>query len=133
MHPFTVNTENKAMVLDNISYLLNSFLKNTNFEYVLFVWVIHQPEIAQDILQRLETADFKLISITLTATPEKLRANIQQDVAAGKRELAAIEPSIARLPLYDQQATIKLDTTELTVPAAVTKMIQIINKASDLN
>jgi hypothetical protein len=52
---------------------------------------------------------------------------------AGKRELAAIEPSIARLPLYDQQATIKLDTTELTVPAAVTKMIQIINKASDLN
>ena len=60
-------------------------------------------------------------------------ANIQQDVATGKRGLAAIEPSIARLPIYDQQATIKLDMIELTVPAAVTKMIQIINKASDLN
>lgn len=32
-----------------------------------------------------------------------------------------------------KQVAAQLDTTELTIPAAVTKMIQIINKASDLN
>ena len=34
--PFQVNDQTKAMVLDNITYLLNQFLAQPDFDYILF-------------------------------------------------------------------------------------------------
>ena len=44
MHPFQVNDQTKAMVLDNITYLLNQFLAQPDFDYILFSWVMDDPE-----------------------------------------------------------------------------------------
>ncbi len=36
MNPFVVNEENKKMVIDNITYLLRGFIRNSTIEYVIF-------------------------------------------------------------------------------------------------
>ena len=44
MDPFVVNEETRRLVLDNIVYLLNSFLHCSVYENVVFGWVLHLPE-----------------------------------------------------------------------------------------
>ena len=39
MNPFIPSEENKRMVIDNIVYLLSSFLKNSEYRYIIFCWV----------------------------------------------------------------------------------------------
>ena len=39
MNPFIVNEENKKMVVDNITYILNSFIKNSNSQYIIFILI----------------------------------------------------------------------------------------------
>lgn len=51
--PFVVNAETKAMVLDNICYLLQNFLDCSAYENVIFCWVMHQEEIVRQILSEL--------------------------------------------------------------------------------
>ena len=36
MHPFIVNEETKAMVLDNICHLLNNFIHCSSYENIIF-------------------------------------------------------------------------------------------------
>ena len=38
-HPFQVNEETKAMVMDNICYLLNNFLSCSAYRNIIFCWV----------------------------------------------------------------------------------------------
>ncbi len=45
MNPFTVNDENKNMVIKNITYLMRNFLINSSYEYVIFNLVIHYEDI----------------------------------------------------------------------------------------
>lgn len=52
MNPFEVTDENKFMVLDNISYILNNFIKNSKSKYIIFNWVIHTEDIMKDILKK---------------------------------------------------------------------------------
>jgi broad-specificity NMP kinase len=42
MNPWIVNDENRAMVENNITYQLRSFLTNSTFEHVIFSWVLHR-------------------------------------------------------------------------------------------
>ena len=45
MNPWKVTEENKKMVEQNIVFLLNQFLSNSSFRYVIFTWVLHKEEI----------------------------------------------------------------------------------------
>ena len=44
-HPFQVTEETREMVLENISFLLNSFLRCSAYDHVIFCWVLHRREI----------------------------------------------------------------------------------------
>ena len=41
MSPFQVTEETKSMVIDNICYLLNNFIKCSAFDNIIFCWVMH--------------------------------------------------------------------------------------------
>ena len=60
MDPFTVNDETKTMVMDNICYLLNNFLKCSTIENVVFCWVMHEQGILDDLLSRLNLKDCRV-------------------------------------------------------------------------
>ncbi len=114
MSPFIVNDETKAMVLDNIACLLNRFLACSQYQTVIFCWVMQQQEILDEVLRRLSLEDVAVSVFTLTATEEALRARLGADIAAGVRQPDILERSCAYLPLYQGMDTIPLDVSDLT-------------------
>lgn len=115
MNPWDFNDENKAMVMDNISYLLNNFLGNSSFDYVIFSWVIHTNDILQDIITRLNQTNFELYSITLMCSEKELAKRIVQD----QRSRRSIDNSLDRLKAYDAMNTTKIDTSNMSVDEVV--------------
>ena len=112
MHPFTVNAETKAMVMDNICCLLNNFLKCSVLENVIFCWVMHEQDILDEIRSRLELADVRVAAVSLVCSGEELRRRLQKDIDAGVRQADILERSPGRLPLYEKLDTVKIDTTK---------------------
>jgi broad-specificity NMP kinase len=122
MDPWLFSDENKAMVIDNITHILNNFLANSEFEYIIFSWVIHYETIFNDILKPLSACDFGLHKLTLMCEPEALRERMKK---AG-REAQQIEASLNRLSLYETMDTIKIDTSYLSPSQVVQTMKSII-------
>lgn len=111
MHPFVVNGETKAMVMDNICTLLNNFLKCSTLENIVFCWVMHQQSIIDEILSRLELGECRVVCISLTCTEAALKSRLQKDISGGLRRQDILERSVGRLPLYEKLNTVKIDTT----------------------
>lgn len=127
MNPFVVNEENKKMVLENITYLLNNFLKNSSSEYVLFNWVIPTDEIMNDVLDRITEKDISTYKITLMSSKDALVRRIGKDIKNGIRDKGNIKRSLERFDLYKSMNTIKVDTTKKSIEDIVNEIIEIIN------
>lgn len=113
-NPFTVTEETKAMVLDNICHLLGNFIKCSQYGNIIFSWVMHDGEIIDTILSRLDLSGCRVFSVSLICEKEELFRRLQRDVNAGVRTEDVISRSLERLPLYEKLRTEKLDTTHLT-------------------
>lgn len=48
-HPFKVTSETKKMVMDNIVYMLNSFIHCSAYQHIIFCWVMHEQSIIDEI------------------------------------------------------------------------------------
>lgn len=126
MHPWVFSDENKEMVIGNIAYLLNSFLANSSFEFIIFCWVLHEESITEQILSRL-SGNFSLHAISLVCSKEALTAHFTKDTAGGSRAMVDLEASYARMALYQQQSTKKIDVSTLTAAQAADTIIQLIH------
>ena len=113
--PFQVTDETKAMVTNNICYLLNNFLKCSASENIIFCWVMHEQSIIDSIVEKLDTQNCDVKCISLVADEANLRKRLTKDVERGVRSEDVIERSIARIPMYQTLNTIKIDTNEKTV------------------
>ncbi len=121
-NPFQVTEETKAMVTENICFLLNNFLRCSAYDHVIFCWVLHQQAILDGLLSRLDLGDCELRAVSLTASPEALTARIESDIRAGRRDPGALERSLSYLPLYGALNTEKLDVSELTPEEAAARL-----------
>lgn len=111
--PFKVSEETKAMVLDNITYLLNSFIKCSAYSNVVFCWVMHRREITDAILSSLK-GRFAVKIVYLTASEQTLRERLSKDIQSGQRSEDVIERSVQRIPLYDVLPSVKINTDNKT-------------------
>lgn len=118
MDPFIVTEETKRMVTDNICYLLNSFLRCSEYDNVVFCWVLHERGIIDGILSRLDLADVSVRTISLVCDEESLRERLQKDIDTGLREPDVIPRSVKRLPLYEKLNTELLDVSDITPGSA---------------
>lgn len=125
MNPHIVNEENKKMVMDNIAYLLNSYLKNQSFKYVIFCWVMHKEEIIEEILSTLSTHDFELHKFTLISPENLLVERLSNDINNGLRLEEIINKSRSRIRLYEVMNTIKIENKDLNT--TVTTILEHIN------
>ena len=82
VHPFRVTNESKALVLSNIAYLLDGYLKSPDVDLVLFSWVMNKREIRDAVLSKM-TERGKCLFVTLTASEEALVKRFAKDIAAG--------------------------------------------------
>ena len=123
--PFQVTEETKAMVTDNICYLLNSFLHCSAYENVIFCWVMHQQSIIDSILEKLDAKNCDMKCISLITDENNLRERLMRDVENGIRTEDVIDRSVARLSLYQALNTIKIDTSNKTVQMIADEIIQL--------
>lgn len=123
MHPFQVTEETKTMVLENICYLLNQFLKCSAFDHVIFGWVMDQQEILDYIFQHVDMQNCLVKNISLVCSKRALEDRLRADIAAGLRSPDVLERSPARLSHYDSLRTQKLDATNLS-PEETARRIQ---------
>lgn len=131
MNPFLVNDENKTMVINNITYLLRSFINNSSIQYIIFNWVIHTEDIFDTILEPLKDLEFDVIKITLTCSEEALKNRIGKDIGVNLRDESCINRSLQRLELYKNMSTIKLDTSKLSIAEVVEKIVKIVKDAEE--
>ena len=124
-NPFLVTEETKEMVMDNIGYLLNSFLRCTAYHYVIFCWVMHEQTIVDNIISRLNTENCSIIKISLICTDKMLRERLEKDVADGVRKSDVIPRGLAYLPLYSKVGSVKIDTSEKTPEEVVEEIINM--------
>ena len=103
------------MVLDNICYLLNNFVKCSAYENVIFCWVMHEQSIIDSILCRLDTSSCDVKCISLLVDEDDLKIRILGDVEKGIRQVDVIERSLCRLPLYNSLNTVKIDTSRKNI------------------
>ena len=113
--PFQVTEETKSMVLNNITHILNNFIRCSAYDNIIFCWVMHEQAILDAILQRLDTRGCAVTCISLTAGESSVRERLMLDISRGIRTPDIIPKSIARLPLYQRLNTIKIDTTGKSV------------------
>ncbi len=123
--PFQVTDETKAMVMNNICYLLNNFLKCSAYENIIFCWVMHEQSIINSILDNLDTQNCEVKCVSLVADKKTLCERLAKDVERGIRSVDIIERSIARIPMYQELNTIKIDTNAKTVAMIVNEIKQL--------
>ena len=114
MHPFTVTEETKQMVMGNIAFLLNSFLRCSIYEHVVFCWVMHEQAIIDDLLGRVDTSGAETHVLSLVCEEATLKERIERDIRNGLRAPEDGERSALRLPLYSKLNSIKIDCTNKT-------------------
>ena len=99
------------MVEENITFLLNQFLENSAFDYVVFTWVLHDESIWQRLVKKLKTENVSIIRFSLMCESEELTRRMKGDSRAEE----IIDESIKRIPMYINQDTIKIDTTNIEI------------------
>ena len=127
MNPFIVNEENKEMVLNNIGFMINSFLSNSSTKYVVFNWVIQSDEIMKSVLNKINTEDIDVYKITLMCTKEELIRRIEDDIKNGLRDDKNVKRSLERYNMYEKMDTIKVDTTNKTVNEIVSDIKELLD------
>ena len=109
------------MVQKNICFLLNSFIKNIKIENIVFVWVMHQQEIIDELLAKLD-GSFNFYSFSLISSRKELAKRFLSDVNSGIREEENLENALSRIKLYNNINSIKIDVTGLTVEQTANKL-----------
>ncbi|HIQ98132.1 MAG TPA: AAA family ATPase [Candidatus Scybalocola faecavium] len=130
MDPFQVNEETKAMVMENIIFMLNSFIRCSVYENIVFCWVMHEQEIMDRILARLELKDCQVFLFSLVASPKALKIRLQKDIDQGLRTEDVLRRSMDRLPLYEKLDTVKIDVSNISPEETARQIImnRIIRK-----
>ena len=114
VHPFRVTNASKALVLHNIAYLLDGYLKSPDVDLILFSWVMNQREIRDAVLSKM-TERGKCLFVTLTASEETLTKRFAKDIAAGLRTEEGLHRALSYLPDYKADfGGLKLITDEKT-------------------
>lgn len=130
MDPFQVNEETKAMVMENIIFMLNSFIRCSVYENIVFCWVMHEQEIMDRILARLELKDCQVFLFSLVDSPKALKIRLQKDIDQGLRTEDVLRRSMDRLPLYEKLDTVKIDVSNISPEETARQIImnRIIRK-----
>ncbi len=121
--PFQVTDETKAMVIDNICYLLNNFIHCSAYDNIVFCWVMHEQSIINHITERLDMSECSIKNISLICDKKTLEEHLHKDISKGIRNPEILQRSLARLNMYTCLDTIKLDISGKTSKEIVAELV----------
>jgi hypothetical protein len=110
------------MVNSNIAHLLNGFLACSEFENIIFCWVLHERRILDDLINALNLNGCTAHRFSLVCTERALVARPDRNIAAGRRGGDIAERSLPRIPLYHELDTVKIDVNAIS-PAGAARRI----------
>ena len=111
----------RAMALDNICHLLRNFVRNPNFDRVVFSWVLHLQETWAALEQALSGLTVVWKPVVLTCSEPELRRRI---LCRGGTEVD-VERSLSRDAACRALGLPLLDTTGLTPAETARKILDI--------
>ena len=120
--PWIVNEETKKMVLANICFMLNQFIKCSAYENIVFCWVMHEKSIIDTILAGIDKTNCDVKVISLLCSEDTLRERLEKDIHAGIRTIDVIKRSIERIPLYEALSTKKIYTDGKSIKEIVNEI-----------
>ena len=124
MNPLQENDETTAMVMDNICHCLNNFIACSCFENIVFSWEMFRQHTIDSIVAWIDSDDLKIVPVSLICDESVLSQRIWKDVYAGLRTPDAIEKSLAKVPLYNDIRTHKIDISKLSIDEVCKKIIE---------
>lgn len=124
MQPFVVNEETKTMVTQNICFMLNQFLRCSQYENIIFCWVMHEQSIIDAILSDTDTTNCLVKSFSLIAEEASLKQRLSLEVDRGVRKSDVIERSVARIEKYNLLDTEKIDVSDITAKQAAKIIVE---------
>lgn len=93
--------------------MLNNFIGCNEIENIIFCWVLHNQEIIDTILSRINLSDCEIINISLVCDQKNLIKRLEKDILSGKRNNDIIDRSVNRLACYSSLKTLKIDTSNI--------------------
>ena len=126
MHPFVVNEETKAMVLNNIVYQLQSFIHCSVIDNIIFCWVLHEQTIIDEIVKRLDLSQCQFFSLSLVCDEKTLKEHLQKDIDLNIRDSDIIARSMERMSHYDQVSSHKISVSSLSCETIVQNILEYI-------
>ncbi len=121
INPFKVNEVTKNIVMQNILFVLRNYIE-ANYEYVIFIWVLHEQPIIDYLLSRLDDLKFNVHIFTLIADEQVLLHRLQMDTDR------RTDPNLAlsRLRQSLTLSTEKIDTTMLEPKEIVNRILKAL-------
>lgn len=123
--PFQITDETKAMVLQNICYLLNQFIHCSAYQNIIFCWVMHEQSIIDTIIERLDLTDCAVKTISLVCDEKTLIARLKNDIDSGIRNNDVVKKSISRLGLYKNLHTTLVSTEGKNIKEVAKEITQL--------
>ena len=120
MNPWNFCDENKRMVENNISFILNSYLKNKNINCIIFSWVIPQEDIFDLILKKLDKNKCEVVKISLICSKKEIERRNKN------KSKVCINRSNVNLGNYKKMNTFKINTTNKKPKEVVDSVLNII-------
>jgi predicted ABC-type ATPase len=121
INPFEVNDKTRALVEQNLAFVLRSYLV-AGYEYVMLDWVMHQQSIIDAILAPLNDRSFELQVFTLVADEEvAVERCLARD--GGQRNPEGV---LSRLRQSRELDSIKIDTSRITPEEAAGQILAAI-------
>ena len=114
------------MVEDNIKYLLNNFLRCSEYENIVFCWVMHKQHIIEGILFGLDTQDAILYKFSLICSEQVLKERLTIGVEIGLRTEEVISESVLRQKNYESMDTIKVDVSNINPKQAAQQIMNFM-------
>ncbi len=111
-NPFTVTDETKAMVTDNICHILNNFIACSEYENIIFSWVMDFESIYESIAAGLKSEKCNIYRFTICCSPQTLKKRVDGDLIQDGRDF---EKSLARTARFEILDTIKIHNDDMTV------------------
>lgn len=127
-NPWILNTETRKMVIENICFILNNYLKSTSYQNIIFCWIMHEDKIVEDILSRINTTNVNVHNISLIASSNVLVNRLQKDIDEGKRPPIVIPRALERLKHFENVNSHVIDTSNLDVNMVTKHIFEFVRR-----
>lgn len=100
-------------------------IRCTAYGNIIFCWVMHEQDIIDHILSRLDTSQCKVHAVSLICTGEALQKRLQRDVDMGIRKADVVLRSLERVRLYEALDTARIDVSDIPPEQAAELILKL--------